>query len=167
VQPAHPLEGSRLGGKHLSLPSAADFLLPAADYIPLTLSSFQSASSLADAHLWGSHPLRLSVRLEFCAFLYDCMKDEDGSRNLAKRTIAEVYNANEGMDDEMFEDAAELVGVLGRMMRRGVGGGASVGGTPRQGGSEASKSTPSTGRRERSGQGLGGEGSGAGMDNPI
>ncbi|OAF54403.1 hypothetical protein VC83_09417 [Pseudogymnoascus destructans] len=38
-----------------------------------------------------------------------------------KNTIAEVYNATEGMDDEMFEDAAELVGTLGKFMKRGLG----------------------------------------------
>lgn len=44
---------------------------------------------------------------------------------MAKTTIAEVYNAKEGMDDDMFEDSAELVGILGRMMKRGLGGGSS------------------------------------------
>jgi hypothetical protein len=45
---------------------------------------------------------------------------------LAKATIAEVYNAQEGMDDDMFEDAAALVGILGKMMKRGLGSGGSA-----------------------------------------
>lgn len=73
-----------------------------------------------------------------CAFLYDCLHERDKSRSLAKVTIAEVYNAQEGMDDDMFEDAAELVGILGRMMKRGLGTGGS-GSTP-GGGSEGSRS---------------------------
>lgn len=119
VQPSHPMEGGPVGGQDLP-PPAAGFLLPAVDYIPTAMACFVEAADLSERLLWGSHPLRLSVQLEFCAFLFDCVHDGDGARRLAKRAIAEVYNAQEGMDDEMFEDAAELVGVLGRMMRRGT-----------------------------------------------
>lgn len=145
VQPTHPMEGGPVGGNsvpsHSTRPAmaAANFLLPSRDYIPIALSCFQEASNLAESLLWGSHPLRLSVKLEYAAFLYDCMHDGEGSRRLAKTTIAEVYNAQEGMDDDMFEDAAELVGVLGRMMKRGAGSS-----TPRSASgprSETSKST--------------------------
>jgi hypothetical protein len=132
VQPTHPLEGGPVGGRTTTPPPteyAADFLVPAQDYRPLTLQYFQEASSLADKHCWGSHPLRLSVRVEFTAFLYDCLHEKERSRQLAKATIAEVYNAQEGMDDDMFEDAAELVGILGRMMKRGLGSGNSVAGS--------------------------------------
>jgi len=97
------------------------------------MAAFQEANDLAERLLWGSHPLRLSVKTEFSAFLYDCVKDADRSRRLAKNTIAEVYNATEGMDDEMFEDAAELVGTLGKFMKRGLGSGG--------GSSSGSKST--------------------------
>ncbi len=61
------------------------------------------------------------MKTEHCAFLYDCCKDYEGSRRLARETIREVYESPEGMDDEMFRDSAELVGVLGRMCRRGLG----------------------------------------------
>lgn len=71
--------------------------------------------------------MKLSVRVEFAAFLYDCLHERDQSRAMAKRTIKEVYEAKEGMDDDMFEDAAELVSLLGRMMRRGLGGNSSGG----------------------------------------
>jgi hypothetical protein len=136
IQPSHPLEGSLFGVEHKS--PEASFLLPVCDYVPTALSAFEEASMLAERLLWGSHPLRLSVKLEFSAFLYDCMHDGDASRKLAKATIAEVYNAQEPMDDDMFEDAAELVGVLGRMMKRGLG---TPGSTPGMG-SSGSKSTP-------------------------
>lgn len=119
VQPTHPMEGGPVGGRNLSLP-AGNFLLPAMDYVPTAMGCFVEAADLSEKLLWGSHPLRLSVKLEFCAFLFDCVHDADGARRLARRTISEVYNAQEGMDDDMFEDAAELVGVLGRMMRRGT-----------------------------------------------
>jgi len=146
VQPSHPMEGGPVGGNRppgfpmTSAKPAGSFLLPAVDYIPTALKCFQEASELAERLLWGSHPLRLSVKLEFSAFLYDCTHDGDASRRLAKKTIAEVYNAQEGMDDDMFEDAAELVGVLGRMMKRGLGS-ATPGSTPGIG-STGSKSTP-------------------------
>ncbi|KAI6084779.1 14-3-3 protein [Hypoxylon rubiginosum] len=112
---------------------AASFLLPSVDYLPTAHQYFREAIALADGLLWGSHSLRLSVKTEYAAFLYECVHDREGSRRLARDTIAEVYEAGEGMDDDMFTDACELVTVLGKMMKRGLGGGggtASSGGRP-------------------------------------
>ncbi|KAI2643701.1 14-3-3 domain-containing protein [Xylaria nigripes] len=122
--PAYPMEGGPVGPppgfgpKPAELPGA--FLLPPVDYRSKTHEYFQQAVALADALLWGSHSLRLSVKTEYAAFLYDCLHDREGSRHLAQRTIAEVYDASEGMDDDMFQDACELVTVLGKMMKRGL-----------------------------------------------
>jgi hypothetical protein len=66
--------------------------------------------------------------LEHSAFLWDCVHDHEGSRRVARRAIKDVYRAQEAMDDTEFEDAAELVGILGRMMKR-----KSWEGTPRVG----------------------------------
>lgn len=149
--------GGPVGGRPPGLPPpppksspSASFLLPAADYIPTATSCFVTANTLAERLLPGSHPVRLSVKVEYVAYLYDCLHDGEQSRRLAKRSIADVYNAQEGMDDESFEDAAELVGILGKMMKRGLGGSASgsgSGSTPgmRNAGaasSQASRSTP-------------------------
>lgn len=87
------------------------------------------------------------------------MHDGDASRRLAKATIKEVYDAQQGLDDDMFEDAAELVGVLGRMMKRGAGSG-TPGSTPRMGGSSGTKSTPRMSGGENVRPTMG-------MDNPI
>ena len=133
-------------------PSAA-FLLPATDYVPKATACFTEASALADALLSGSHPVRLSVKTEFTAYMYDCLHDGDGSRRLAQQAIKDVYLAQEGMDDDMFEDAAEMVQLLGKMMKRGIS--ASVGSsTPRLGGGSTSRATtagsaPSTPRASR------------------
>ncbi|KAI9779334.1 MAG: hypothetical protein M1839_007442 [Geoglossum umbratile] len=136
-----PVGGSLPPGLNpVSIPKpTGSFLLPAMDFIPGASACFVEAARLADRLLPGSHPLRLSVKLEYCAFLYDCLKDAEGARRLAKLAIADVYNAEEGMDDEMFEDAAELVQTLGRMMKRGMPGG-TPGSTPGMG----SSSTPGT-----------------------
>ncbi|KAL2074058.1 hypothetical protein VTL71DRAFT_7836 [Oculimacula yallundae] len=143
VQPTHPLEGGPVGGIQSTTPPplefAPNFLVPADDFRPLALQYFQEATSLADNLLWGSHPLRLSVKVEYTAFLYDCLHERERSRQLAKQTISEVYNAKEGMDDQMFEEAAQLVGILGKMMRRGLGVGGS-GSLPGAG----SRTTPPT-----------------------
>lgn len=95
------------------------FLLPIGDYLPTAHKYFRDAAALADKHLWGSHSLRLSIKTEYSAFLYECAHDEEASRKLARRTINEVYEATEGIDNDMFQDACELVTVLGRMMKRG------------------------------------------------
>ncbi|KAL2843117.1 14-3-3 domain-containing protein [Aspergillus pseudoustus] len=98
----------------------SSFLLPAIDYTPTATACFNHAALLAERFLPGSHPLRLSIKLEYAAYLYDCLQDANASRKLAKQAIADVYNAQEGMDDESFEDAAEIVGLLGKMVKRGT-----------------------------------------------
>ncbi|KAI0541038.1 14-3-3 domain-containing protein [Xylaria digitata] len=124
VQPTHPMEGGPVGpppgfGPKLPEPAGA-FLLPSVDYRPTAHEYFKQAVTLADSLLWGSHSLRLSVKTEYAAFLYECLHDQEGSRKLAKDTITEVYEASEGMDDDMFQDACDLVNVLGKMVKRGL-----------------------------------------------
>ncbi|MCJ1338239.1 hypothetical protein MMC09_003525 [Bachmanniomyces sp. S44760] len=132
----------------VSIPKpSASFLLPAVDYIPTASSCFTTAAALSDNLLSGSHPIRLSVKVEYAAYLYDCLHDGEGSRKLAQQAIRDVYNAQEGMDDETFEDAAELVGILGKMMKRGLNGtpstlGQGSLGTPGIGSSVGTPSTP-------------------------
>ncbi|RMD40886.1 hypothetical protein DV735_g4251, partial [Chaetothyriales sp. CBS 134920] len=112
--------GTAVGGN-----GTATFLLPLADYTPQASAAFKEANDLADRLLPGSHPVRLSVKVEYVAYIYDCLHEAERSRYLAKMTIRQVYEAQEGMDDESFEDAAEMVGILGRMMKRGLGAGGS------------------------------------------
>ena len=122
LQPTHAMEGGPVGPPPGFGPEpAAAFLLPAIDYLPMAHQHFREAVALANNLLWGSHSLRLSVKTEYAAFLYECVHDADGSRKLAKDTIAEVYGASEGIDNDMFNDACELVTVLGKMMKRGLG----------------------------------------------
>ncbi|KAK1915307.1 hypothetical protein P3342_003114 [Pyrenophora teres f. teres] len=113
----------------IPIPQPSSFILPPLNFIPLASGYFTTATQYATSYLPGSHPLRLSVALEHSAFLWDCLHDHDGSRRIARRAIKDVYRAQEAMDDTEFEDAAELVGILGRMMKR-----KSWEGTPRVGG---------------------------------
>ncbi|KAJ0425681.1 14-3-3 domain-containing protein [Aspergillus carlsbadensis] len=127
-------------------PVSASFLLPALDYTPTATACFNHAALLAERFLPGSHPLRLSIKLEYAAYLYDCLQDATASRKLAKQAIADVYNAQEGMDDESFEDAAEIVGLLGKMVKRGAKKSTSKstsGGSGNQGGGGGSSTTRS------------------------
>ena len=147
----------------ISIPKpSASFLLPAIDYIPKASSCFTEAAALADQLLSGSHPLRLSVKMEYAAYLYDCLHDGEGSRKLAQQSIRDVYNAQEGMDDDMFEDAAGLVGILGKMMKRGLAGSGTPGSTPGKG-----SGTPSTPRPRPAEQGVMPAVPSPGMVNPI
>lgn len=121
LQPAHPFEGGPVGPPPGFGPQPpAAFLLPPKDYLPVADEYFRYAVALAENLLWGSHSLRLSVKTEYSAFLYECKHDFEGSRKLAKDTIADVYEATEGIDNDMFSDACELVTVLGKMMKRGL-----------------------------------------------
>ncbi|KAK0735487.1 14-3-3 domain-containing protein [Apiosordaria backusii] len=121
AKPRRNFEGGPVGpppGFGPETPSA--FLLKPGDYLPIAHQYFKEAAELADRILWGSHSLRLSVKTEYAAFLYECVHDAEGSRKLAKETVAQVYDATEGIDNDMFNDACELVTVLGKMMKRGL-----------------------------------------------
>ena len=126
---------------------AASFLLPAQNYIPLASSCFAYAAALADKHLQGSHPIRLSVKIEYAAYLYDCLHDGEASRKLADSAIQDLYNATEHVDDEMFDDAAQMLLVLGRMKSRGLSSGKSQGSA-----SATPSSTPKPPKAARNGQ---------------
>ncbi|KAJ9627982.1 hypothetical protein H2203_003201 [Taxawa tesnikishii (nom. ined.)] len=117
-----------------SPPSSASYLLPPLNFVPAARTYLANAASLATKLLPGSDPLRLSVQLEYAAFLWDCAREEETARQVAKTAIRDVYAAPEGMDDAEFEDAAGLVRALGGIARRGT--------------SEASR-TPSSGQRGR------------------
>ncbi|OSS45607.1 hypothetical protein B5807_09521 [Epicoccum nigrum] len=124
-----PLLNAPPGLNPVPIPQPSSFLLPPLNFVPLATGYFTTASQYATSFLPGSHPLRLSVALEHSAFLWDCVHDHDGSRRVARRAIKDVYRAQEAMNDSEFEDAAELVQVLGRMMKR-----KSFETTPRMGG---------------------------------
>ena len=124
-QTQHQQTPSRPPGLPLKPPSNTAFILPPLNFLPITTSAFTTASSLASSLLPGSHPLRLSVALEHSAFLWDCAKEFDRSRRVAYRAISEVWKAEEGMDDMEFEDARELVSLLGSMIKRGLSQGGS------------------------------------------
>jgi len=134
IQPTHALEGGPVGPPPgfevdvASLPPSKLFM--PRDFLPETHQFFREAMDMADSLLWGSHSLRLSVRTEYAAFLYECVHDVDGSRKLAKASIAEAYEAEEGMTDDMFRDTCELVTVLGKMMKRGLGSQGRLGKAP-------------------------------------
>jgi hypothetical protein len=100
-------------------PKPSAFLLPAIDFVPNTATYFRAASNIAILLLPGAHPLRLSAAIEHAAFLWDCVHDHDGSRSLAKRAIRSLRDGEDGgITDEQYDDAADMVGVLGRMMKR-------------------------------------------------
>jgi hypothetical protein len=124
----------------IPIPQPSSFILPPLNFIPLAGGYFTTATMYATNFLPGSHPLRLSVALEHSAFLWDCVHDHEGSRRLARRAIKDVYRAQEAMEDSEFEAAAELVGILGRMMKR-----KSWEGTPRVGASAAGSPAPAGG----------------------
>jgi hypothetical protein len=123
-------------GTPVSLPNPASFLFPARDFVPDARGAFVAASAAATALLPGAHPLRLTVAIEHAAFIWDCVHDHNGARQLARRAIRQLRDREEqDFPDEAFEDAAVQVQYLGRIMRR-----RSMDSTPRttQGGSTGS-----------------------------
>ena len=135
----YPMNGTANGNGN----GTATFLLPLQDWTPTASAAFREANELAERLLPGSHPVRLSVKVEYIAYVYDCLHEAEQSRRMARVAIRHVYEAQEGMDDESFEDAAEMVGILGRMMKRGLGSSG--------GGSSGSQAGVQAGSRETGG----------------
>lgn len=99
--------------------AAASWLLPPLNFVPMAREYFDTAQQLAYSFLPATHALRLSVSLEYTAFLWDCAKDHDRARKLARRSIRDVYASSDGLDDDEFADASALVQALGGIVRRG------------------------------------------------
>lgn len=100
--------------------AAAAFLLPPLNFVPMAAEHFSTTQHLAESLLPPSHGLRLSVSLEHAAFIWDCQKDHNRARHLAKKTIKEVYTSSEGLDDDEFADASGMVRSLGGIVKRGT-----------------------------------------------
>ena len=81
--------------------------LSAYAYMAPTIDAFNRADITANRLLPSSHPLRLSVKIEFSAFTYDCTRDYETSRMIAKKAVDEACSSMDPMDDESFEDAME------------------------------------------------------------
>ncbi|KAK4449134.1 14-3-3 domain-containing protein [Podospora aff. communis PSN243] len=146
-QPIRSFEGGPVGpppgfGTEALEPPTA-FLLEPGDYLPKAHRCFQEAVQLAEELLWGSHSLRLSVKTEYAAFLYECVHDREASRKVAQTTITEVFDSTEGIADDMFVDSSALVDVLGKMMKRGLGSSNTLR-SKAQGSSSGTQGTPRT-----------------------
>ena len=100
--------------------AAASFLLPPLNFIPLAREHFDTAQHLANSLLSSTHALRLCVSLEHAAFLWDCCKEHERARRLARKTIKDVYASTDGLDDDEFANASALVQALGGIVRRGT-----------------------------------------------
>ncbi|RPA75038.1 14-3-3 protein, partial [Ascobolus immersus RN42] len=90
------------------------------DYLGVTIEAFKKADELAADLLPAIHPLRLSVKLEYSAFTFDCVRDEDVGRKIAKKAIDDAFVCTDSLDDDAFEDATHLVGALGVFAKRNL-----------------------------------------------
>jgi hypothetical protein len=115
----YSMPGAPPGLSTVNVPHPSAFLIPSVNFIPYANNYFTAAQSAAAALLPGAHPLRLSTAIEFAAFLWDCVRDHHAARQLARRAIRQLREGeDEEVSDEAFEDAAEMVQILGRIMKR-------------------------------------------------
>lgn len=100
--------------------ASASFILPPLNFVPMATEHFQTAQQLANTLLSASHALRLSVSLEHSAYLWDCAKELEKARRLARRAIKDLYESTDGLDDEEFQTASALAQALGGIVKRGT-----------------------------------------------
>ena len=89
------------------MPAKVTPALAAYAHMAPTIDAFNRADVTASRLLPSSHPLRLSVKVEFAAFTYDCTRDYETSRRIAKTAVEEALSSLDPVDDESFEDAME------------------------------------------------------------
>ncbi|KAK4551815.1 hypothetical protein LTR86_010901 [Recurvomyces mirabilis] len=126
--PPVPLDARRTperppGLARIEIPSpqaSAAFLLPPLNYVPMAKEHFETAQQLATSLLPPANALRLSIALEYSAFLSDCEKQHERSVRVAARAVRAVYASKDGLDDDEFADAAELVKALALLVKRGT-----------------------------------------------
>ncbi|KAI5811644.1 14-3-3 domain-containing protein [Peziza echinospora] len=89
------------------------------NYIKPAMEAFRRAYELAKENVPGIHPLRLGVVLEYSAFMFDCIRDHEEARRMAKKGVEDALDVVTVLeDDEMFSDAQDLVGSLVVLAKR-------------------------------------------------
>ena len=99
---------------------ATSFLLPPLDYTATATACFNHVCFLADKLLPGSHPLRLSVKLEYAAYLYDCLQDPIACRRLAAQVTVEPIRPQVSSSVQTLHIESDIQGCRRPILYRSV-----------------------------------------------
>ena len=86
-------------------------------YIYITMNSltrtfFQAATTIANAHLPPTHPIRLGLALNFSVFYYEILNSPDRACHLAKQAFDDAIAELDSLSEESYRDSTLIMQLL-------------------------------------------------------
>ena len=76
------------------------------------LTSYDSASTIANAELPPTHPIRLGLALNFSVFFYEILNSPDRACHLAKQAFDDAIAELDTLDEESYKDSTLIMQLL-------------------------------------------------------
>merc|ERR1711998_498461 len=76
------------------------------------LTSYDSASTIANAELPPTHPIRLGLALNFSVFYYEIMNSPDRACHLAKQAFDDAIAELDTLSEESYKDSTLIMQLL-------------------------------------------------------
>lgn len=95
--------------RYLAEFAAADARAKIADE---SLSSYESASSIANEELLSTHPIRLGLALNFSVFYYEILNSPEKACQLAKQAFDEAIAELDNLSEESYKDSTLIMQLL-------------------------------------------------------
>ena len=76
------------------------------------LTSYDSASTIANAELPPTHPIRLGLALNFSVFFYEIMNSPDRACHLAKQAFDDAIAELDTLSEESYKDSTLIMQLL-------------------------------------------------------
>jgi len=77
-----------------------------------SLSSYKSASEIAEKSLQPTHPIRLGLALNFSVFYYEIYNSPEKACNLAKQAFDEAITELDSLPEESYKDSTLIMQLL-------------------------------------------------------
>jgi len=77
-----------------------------------SLSSYKSASDIAEKNLQPTHPIRLGLALNFSVFYYEIYNSPERACNLAKQAFDEAITELDSLPEESYKDSTLIMQLL-------------------------------------------------------
>ncbi|XP_020097624.1 14-3-3-like protein D isoform X2 [Ananas comosus] len=77
-----------------------------------SLKAYETASSMAEADLSPTHPIRLGLALNFSVFYYEIMNSPERACHLAKQAFDEAISELDTLSEESYKDSTLIMQLL-------------------------------------------------------
>ncbi|PKI62906.1 hypothetical protein CRG98_016743 [Punica granatum] len=95
--------------RYLAEFKSGDAKKEAADH---SMKAYESATSIAEADLPPTHPIRLGLALNFSVFYYEIMNSAERACHLAKQAFDEAISELDTLNEESYKDSTLIMQLL-------------------------------------------------------